>query len=182
MKRVALSPTKPSNQRGVVLVVALLFMLLIIIVGLAGSSQSNTQMHISSNSMSHQVAFQSADATLRSAFLSMRSGNFDSVDFSLNTAGYFTFDVTLAPVWLTNIDDNSYWQSASNAVQSYQGGSSQANSYVVEKMPAIATPGKTLGNANQFGKQDSGSNYRVTARGIGPQGSSPVVLQAIFAK
>lgn len=181
MKRHPLAHSQ-TRQHGFILVVALLFMLLIIIAGLVSSSMSNTQLHISANAQSRSVALQSADATLQDAFNDMMAGQFNNVDFAQNANGYYSFDVTQPPAWQTNLNTPSFWQATSTAVPSFQGGSLQTNSYVVEKMPAVATPGKTLGNVNNYGRLDSGETFRITARGQGPQGNSAVVLQAIIAK
>jgi len=163
-------------------VVALIFMLVIIILGLAGSMQARLRMHVSTNSLSSQIALQSAEATLKQSFASMLSGSFDTASYSANSAGFYTLSITSAPIWQQNSNTASFWTSASNAVQSFQGNSQYPAAYVVEKLPNTVVAGQSLGNVNSYGLVSNGEVFRVTARAVGPQGQSPVMLQAVFSK
>jgi len=174
--------TARSKQQGLVLIIAMIFMLIVIILGLAGSSQSRVQMHIGSNAFSYQTALQSAEGALKQALGSMLQGVFDTADFSQQANGYYSYSTTTTPAWQQNLTSSSFWQSSSNAISAFQGQSSTTSSYVVEKMPNIVQSGQSLGNAGNYGQITTGAVYRVTARAVGPQGGSPVVLQAIFAK
>ena len=162
--------------------VALIFMLVIIIVGLAGSMQARLRMHVTSNSLSSEIALQGAESALRQSFSAMLTGSFDTANYSANTNGFYALNAASAPVWQQNANSASFWTNTQNAVQSFQGNSQYPAAYVVEKLPNTITAGQSLGNTNSYGQASNGEVFRVTARAVGPQGQSPVILQAVFAK
>lgn len=169
-------------QSGAVLVVALIFMLVIMILGLAGSMQARLRMHIASNSLSSQIALQSAEATLKQSYIAMLNGNFDGASFSSNSNGYYQLSTSSAPIWQQNISTASFWTNTSKAIQGFQGSSQYPAAYVVEKLPNVIAPGQSAGNAGNYGQISNGATFRVTTWAVGPQGQSPVILQAVFAK
>ncbi|OWY38321.1 hypothetical protein CEK28_13730 [Xenophilus sp. AP218F] len=167
-----------ARERGAVLIVALLFMLVIMILGLAGSSQSLTQLHLAGNNASYMTDMQVAEGSLRQAYTAMLQGGFSSQTFTLSgNNGYYQFNASQTPLWQQNLGSSAFWSNTSKAVSGYQG-----SSYVVEKLPAVALPGVSSGNRQQYGQAAGGTTYRVTTRAVSGNGSNPVVLQAIFSQ
>ncbi|POZ61297.1 hypothetical protein C2I19_14590 [Chromobacterium alticapitis] len=167
-----------------VLIVALIFMLVIMILGLAGSTQSISQLHMVSNNTQYQSNLELAEGTLRQAYSSMLQGGFASQTFTVaGNNGYYQFNSSAAPAWQQNLSNAAFWSDATKAVPGYTGTPANpavASSYVVESMPASCRAGVSCGNRGIYGQMAGSNNYRVTARVATSGGASPVVLQAIF--
>ncbi|MFB9160033.1 pilus assembly PilX family protein [Chromobacterium violaceum] len=178
--------TIPRRQKGVVLIVALVFMLVIMILGLAGSSQSLGQLHMASNNIQYQNNLELAEGTLRQAYASMLQGGFASQNFTVSGSnGYYQFNASATPVWQQNLYSATFWSDATKTIAGYAGTpaiSGIVSSYVVESMPASCRAGTSCGNRGIYGQQAGGKNYRVTARVATSGGASPVVVQAIFTQ
>ncbi|OHX12376.1 hypothetical protein BI347_01855 [Chromobacterium sphagni] len=169
-----------------VLIVALIFMLVIMILGLAGSSQSLSQLHMASNNVQYQSNLELAEGTLRQAYSSMLQGVFASQTFTVaGSNGYYQFNASAVPAWQQNLNTSSFWTSTSTSIPGYTGTppiSGVTSSYVVESMPASCRAGTSCGNRGIYGQTAGGNNYRVTARVVTSSGASPVVVQAIFTQ
>ncbi|AXE35039.1 PilX N-terminal domain-containing pilus assembly protein [Chromobacterium phragmitis] len=175
-----------GDQAGVVLIVALIFMLVIMILGLAGSSQSLGQLHMASNNAQYQSNLELAEGTLRQAYASMLQGGFSSQTFTVSgNNGYYQFNASATPAWQQNLYNASFWSDSAKAIAGYAGTPPVAgivSSYVVESMPDACRAGTSCGNRGIYGQQAGGNNYRVTARVATSSGASPVVVQAIFTQ
>ena len=175
-----------AAQKGVVLIVALIFMLVIMILGLAGSSQSLGQLHMASNNVQYQNNLELAEGTLRQAYASMLQGNFASQSFTVaGSNGYYQFNASATPIWQQYLYIASFWSDNTKTITGYSGTpavSGIVSSYVVESMPASCRAGVSCGNRGVYGLQTGSNNYRVTARVATSSGASPVVVQAIFTQ
>jgi type IV pilus assembly protein PilX len=155
----------PSRQRGVTLIVSLIFLAILMLLGVTVAQTSSMQERMAGNTRDRDLALQAAEAALMSADLALRalpkdgSGNITTA-FDGSTTGYVAYDPAHG-------SDAAYWNGYdwANASQSAGTSLSQVASqprYVIEKLPDAATT----------------QRFRVTARGVGSSTNTVVILQA----
>ena len=156
----------PGKQQGATLIIALVFMVALTLLGATAAQNSGLEERMSSNTRNRDLAFQAAEAALKYVQLNLSSGdNLRSQNYSGSTAGYRTYNATLA-------DDATYWgttfvwsdATAKHPADTIAGVASQPY-YIVEKMPNVG--------AVEY--------YRVTARGVGGDANAVVILQAAYS-
>ena len=69
-----ISKSKPTSQRGATLIVALLFLILITILGISSVSSITLEEKMAGNSRDQQIAFQAAESALRDAEIDLETG------------------------------------------------------------------------------------------------------------
>jgi len=157
--------TPPSRQRGVTLIVALIFLAILMLLGVTVAQTTSMEERMAGNTRDRNLALQSAEAALKAADTALKAlpkdgaGNITTV-FNGSTAGYVTYNAA-------NASDAAYWNTYNWAGASHSAGTalSQVVSqplYVIEKLPDVATT----------------QRFRVTARGVGASTSTVVILQA----
>lgn len=94
----------PGNQRGAALLVTLVMVALVSMLALAVSDSTRVQQQLSANEAARQMAFQAAEAGLRSAEVAIEN----SGDLGLFcNAGGERYSITT----LDGLDDDTHWQS-----------------------------------------------------------------------
>lgn len=155
-----------KHQKGVVLAVSLLLLLVVTIVGLAAISGTTLQEKMSGNMYDREVAFQSAEASLRVAETQLGAGAATIYrDCSVVTCE------AVPPSGAT-------WQTVGTGAGGYNPGPLAAGQpqYIVEDMGDWIDYESSTGfgqsaNANQYGAQGVVSTvpfYRITARSHNP--------------
>ena len=137
-------------QRGMSLVMALVFLTILVLVGSSATLNTELQERMAGNTRNRDLAFQAAEAALRATESTL-----------CGSAGTLAYDAT-------HSNDATYWGSFDWVSNGTQGPAlnqvATAPRYVVEKMAPI-------GSTNYF---------RVTARGVGGDSNAVVVLQALY--
>lgn len=147
-----------SSQRGVTLIVALIFLAILMLLGVTVAQTTSMEERMAGNTRDRDLALQSAEAALEDAqtdLLGYLANPFDG-----STPGLMAFDSA-------NANDSAYW----NAYD-WAGASQEASvdldlvaeqpKYVIEKLPDVATT----------------KRFRITARGVGSSTNTVVILQA----
>lgn len=164
------SPFRPSRaQRGSVLLITVILLLLLTVLALGAVYLNTTQTRIATNSADAQIAFQTAEGALNQAQINILAGNYTASSFATNSNGLYTFDPTSPPKWTnwTSAD----WHNASLAIQStFHGNSSAVATYIIERLPSFIVAGQSM-NQNTLA-------LRVTVRAVGASGAVPVMLQS----
>lgn len=153
------------SQRGSVLIITLLLMLMLTVIAVTQISFNSTQTHIATNTADAQIAFQTAEGVLNEATNTLLAGNIALAGFMANTNGLYLHNPTNASLWST-VD----WTNANAVIRSYQGGSSAQGAYLIELLPSVVKAGQNASIPTQV--------YRITARAVGASGNSPVILQS----
>ena len=181
----------PGRQQGMALVIALIFLVVLTLLGATVASNNALQERMAGNTRNRDLAFQSAEHALKTANSDMVTAGTvmrSNVDNSIasgactaangflcsgenhdNTAYYWS-----KPGGCGGGDtDCFHWNVASNAVTA--GGmtaslTATSPQYVVEQMPS-ASSGSPPTTAYYF---------RVTARGVGKSPNSVVILQTMY--
>ncbi len=162
------SITPLSAQRGVTLIVSLIFLAILMLLGVTVAQTSSMQERMAGNTRDRDQALQMAEAALSAADVAMKAlpkdgaGNITTA-FDGSTTGYVTYNPA-------NASNAAYWNAYdwANASQSANITLDTATHiteqprYVIEKLPDSATT----------------QRFRVTARGVGASTGTVVILQA----
>ena len=166
-----------SGQRGVVMVVALILLLILSLLGVTAARMQTVEERMARNDDNRQLGQQAAEAALRSAETGILTGTI--VNFAANTNGLY------APLFangspLTGMD----WSVPANTFP-YGGpaltalpAASQSPKTVVETLPSVAVAGEDIRMSSLNGPTPV-AVYRVTAQGVGADGTSTSTLQTI---
>ena len=173
-----------SRQRGVVLVISLMMLLVLTLIGLAATRGTALEQRMTANQNDREVAFEAAEAALRYGEGTLSAPTTPS--YTANTAGaYYKSTMTTtganAQVWW----NPSFWSGAGN-MGTYGGGIqptpySAPQYYVVEYNAATAAQTQTTGQSLGQGAQDKFQTiFYIYARGVGVTGNTSVILQSVF--
>lgn len=168
-----------QRQGGVVLVVALIFLLLMTLIGVTAMQTTTLDERIANNARQRNLAFQAAEAGLRAGETVLRQPTLPTFG-STTTPGLLdrlSNPTTSATDWMTYAWDSGS-QSYSSTLDSAL--SSQPR-YVIELFKRTPGSGNSL-DATQPGAFESW--YRVTARGSGSGsvGDAVVLLQSVYRR
>jgi type IV pilus assembly protein PilX len=159
------------SQRGSILIITIMLLLMVTVLAVGAMSLNSSQTRMATNTADAQIAFQAAEGALNQVTANLlNNGSYASADYSLNAAGLYTFDPTIAPRW-TSLDFTS-----TAALQSFQGSSNTPASFIIEKFPL---PQFSKGNSFNDPSFSAFIEYRVTTRAVGPSGGSEVKLQGV---
>jgi len=174
----------PGRNRGAVLVVALILLLVLTLIGITAARLQTAQEGMARNDDNHQLALQSAEAALRDgqAIINLHGPG----DFLTDTGGLYNLSQELQNT-SSSIADTINWSSPGSASMQYSGASlsnappsPQPAQIVIESMPPVAVPGSPLNGAG-YGTNPQWQVYRVTAHAWGGDSSSNVTLQTIIS-
>jgi type IV pilus assembly protein PilX len=163
MKPIALNST--HKQRGVTLIVALIFLAILTMLGITVARTTSMEERMAGNTRDRDLAFQAAEAALQDAasdLPGLLANPFDGSTPGLENA-------TGAP----HANDQAYWngydwEGASQESSADPAGVASLPRYVIEKKPntgPVATPTQ---------------HFRITARGEGASTNTVVILQAEY--
>lgn len=178
------SPVMGNKQRGAVLVVGLLILLVLTIIGITGMTSTSMQERMSGNDRSRQIAFQSAEAALRSGEEFVRSSTYvvlDLADFVSGCANGLCARATgsTQDPWL----DSTVWSNATK-YRTYLGGYSETVSdpkFIIEHIFSEIPPAGGVASCSDI-DPDCFNYFRITALGTGSTDTSRVLVQSIFKK
>lgn len=160
-------------QRGVVLVISLLLLLVLTLIGVAATRSTTLEERMTANQRDQNVAFEAAEAALRdgeSVLQGATPGQFNNTNGMYNTAP----DYTLAATW-DPAQTNSVAYSGTNAAE----WNITPRYYIVETNQTAAATGQTLAaDAATTGA----TIYSVIARGVGLSGNSIVILESDYKR
>lgn len=172
-------------QKGITLFTALIFLIMLSLLGINAAQMSILEEHMSGNMRSHDLAFQAAEAALKHVERNLVAGEMirslipapaNTTSGTVAAAGLQAINVCLpnsADYWNGNgapdcngITRQYVWSNttARTPTHSLNQVASQPM-YVVERLPNNGTTEK----------------YRATARGIGGDSTTVVILQAMFS-
>jgi type IV pilus assembly protein PilX len=164
-----LSTVQPRHrQRGATLIIALIFLVILALLGTTVATTNTMQERMASNTRNRDIAFQAAEYVLREAESNLTTGlNLTALAFN-GSNGLFL--ESAMPSGAGHANDNAYWRgyawttgTNSRTPATNLAGVPAQPRYVVERLPTIV--GTTY--------------YRVTARGTG-YNNSVVILQAMY--
>ena len=148
------------SQRGITLLISLIFLMVLALLGIWAVSNNSMQERMAGNARNRDLALAAAEAALKhaeSTLTTWRAGPFDgSVSGLLPYASATANDLTY---WR----DISHWSSYRQVPTGTLNQIAEQPRYILQQMPGVG----------------SVEYYRVTARGVGGDATSVVVLQSI---
>ena len=167
------------RQRGAVLIVSLVFMLILTIIASASMQSSTLQERMIGNAKDTNLAFQAAEAGLREAEAVLSQINVGPFD---GTNGLYlqcadptnTATACVEPSWSN--DTSLGWQVMAADVIPY---SVKPPEYIIEELVSISSENAVLDADKPISPLIF---YRVTARGYGASNRSMVVLSTTFKR
>lgn len=178
---------RPSaSEAGAALFIALIMLLLITIIGLAVARTQTLEVRMAANTQNRNIAEQAAEAALRFAESGLASDHY--VDFTGDSTGLYTFNVsgTSPPAYLCV----STWANYAGATAcsgtaytpiTYTGATlpgALAPTFIIEALPPICLSGCATNFGNRA--EPLPAVFRITANGVGGDGTSSVRLQSIY--
>jgi len=163
-----------SPQRGAALIVALIFLIILTLLGTSGAVNNALEERMANNTRDRDLAFQAAEHALGAADVWIKN----QTKTALQTAATTTANDGVLNDGQNHANDAAYWletftwtgTNRQKPSDSLSGISSQPI-YVVERMPQATCPSGS-GNCDY---------YRITARGLGATSDAVVILQAMYA-
>jgi type IV pilus assembly protein PilX len=167
----------PSKQRGVVMFVALILLLILSLLGVTAARMQTVEERMARNNDNRQIGAQAAEAALRSAENGLLTGLYSN--FAGNTNGLY------APLLsngspLTGMD----WSVPANTLP-YAGPALSSlqtmaqPKIVIENLPPVAVAGDDISVTSLNPASPPVTVYRVTAQGVGADNTSTTTLQSI---
>src|SRR5690606_5854567 len=160
-----------NPEQGSALIVALVMLLLMTIIGLAGMQTTILQERMTANYHDRELAFQAAEAALREAenlLLKNAPASFP------NSNGLYEINHASRPDWPNNPTDTG------GGVLTFEGdiaGVSQSPTYFIEQIDSIVPAGTEL----EAGRPVPAVAYfRITALGYGGSPDTTVVLTSVY--
>jgi type IV pilus assembly protein PilX len=166
--------TQPRDaQRGVALVVALILLLLVTMIGLAGMRGTTLQERMTSNLYDRELAFQAAESALRAAETAIIADN-TAFQTNCSSTACTTTPATTGITWISPSLSLGDLAAAPRYHIQYLGEGSEDSSDV-----------DTCGGAAEYGTSGCTKTvaryYRITARSAGGDGRAAVWLQSIMS-
>lgn len=173
------------RQRGASLIVALLFLVVLTVLGLVAMRSSTLHERMAGNDRDRATAFEAAEAALRDAerdiLLNITSAN----AFGAGCAnGLCRPSTTVTPQWnaVTWTGATSRVYGVESGEGSYPAALSQPPRYIVELLPDLPSGTGNSMNASTRSSTTGGTAYRITARAWGRRPNTQVMLQSIYVK
>ena len=192
MNAQAFSLRSAARQRGAALLVALMFLIVLTLLGLAAMRTTTLEEKMAGGARDYNLALQAAEAALRDAEVDLRAGGIPSPGRSITIASFPPLGTDACGITGLCVVNNDYtqlysnttlvnWSGASTTVYgAYTGakpisGVSQAPRYLME-IVKFHDGGYTVSGLS------ANPSYfiRVTARGWGGSSQTVVTLQALY--
>jgi type IV pilus assembly protein PilX len=174
-------------QRGFVLIVAMILLLLLTILGLAAAQSTMLEERMAGNARNHQLAFQAAEAGLSAAYSGILQDLWSNTDFAGNANGlYLLSDCCGGAQWTSAWTLPNVWNTAipiSTPVPSLTvpGQINQQPVFIIEQLPPVAPPGTNLVQQNGSGTPPV-QPYRITVYARGGDQTTHVILQTVVTQ
>lgn len=170
-----------THQRGSVLIVSLMILLVLTLIGVTALGTSTLEEKMANNSQDQSLAFQAAEAALLEAQVTANTANLAVFN---NTGGFY--DLAGPPITAdNNISNPAIWTGTnSRTAAAIPGIASQAR-YILEiitKEPPAAGGVAAPGPYGSGAAPGPFANIRITVRATGGTDNAVVMLQGHFAR
>jgi type IV pilus assembly protein PilX len=180
--------TSPSQQRGVVLFVALILLLILSLLGVTAARMQTTEERMARNEENRQIGAEAAEAALRAAEGGLTSGVYTPSEFAGNANGFYELNPANGSVlqgppafnWSTPGAAITYPDPANPMPVLTLPTAAQSPKYIIESLPAVAMPGDSITQVQYAAPVSPVTVYRITANATGADASSTTILQSIF--
>ena len=182
---------KFKHQRGSILIVSLMILVVLTMIGVSSMSTSSLQERMAGNFRDRQIAFQAAEMTLAYAEEFARN-NINSASVFNDSNGYYsTYNGptnlnAFAPKWWTDAGGTNWWTNTdSQALPTTITQVRTQPRFVIEYRGDIGETEGTSINVGGYGVNAGGgliANFRVTVRATGLSDNTQIILQSNYGK
>ena len=162
------------RQDGMVLITGLIFMVVLTLIVVASMRTTLLEERMAGNARDTDLAFQAAEAALRAGEEVLNSASLE--EFTSTSPAYLSVDTRMDTYWRDTHD----WSADAEAVTGTITGVSAAPRFVIEELSAIAAAGNE--SLKGTAPLPDSSIFKVTARGVGGNPSTVVVLQSTYQR
>jgi type IV pilus assembly protein PilX len=185
----------PRKQRGAVLIISLVLLVVLTLLGLSAMQNTSLEEVMAGNLRSENVAFQAAEAGLRTGEVWLSGLTAKPVASSTGSGGVWLLDgpdpatTNNQPWWREPQRDAAWWASTATQMTddlAFAKGASPSTPQVLSVSPAyvVEERGLVRESLNVGQQQDFvGLDYfQVTARGVDESGRSEVLVRSTFSR
>ena len=172
-----------KSQSGAALVVSLLILLVMTVIGISSMQTTNLQEKMASNTREREQAFEAAESALRNAEAFLENNVAVTANFDTDGSDGL-YDDSVQELWKTlswTVGTDAREYSGYTSTYSY---GSQSPRYIIEHFGTADSTGDKY-NLGGYGTGAGGGDvemFRITVRGTGANGLSPVFLQSSYGK
>ena len=167
-------------QRGVVLFISLVLLLVLTIIGVSSVQTTSLEQRMARNSHDSVLAFQSAEVALRDAEKFLEAVVDPVLSFPAGGTGGYTQSApyTTTEHWTA---PGLWTGSASVVAPTPVAGVDEPPRYIIEWVATVATDNNPYLQSSSYSSAiDSVEIFRITARGVGGSTNARVILQSTF--
>ncbi|HSC67492.1 MAG TPA: PilX N-terminal domain-containing pilus assembly protein [Cellvibrio sp.] len=176
---------KIDAQRGAVLIVGLVMLLLLTIIGLASIRGSELQEQMAGNMRDHNQAFQASEAALRYGESYLNGASISQYSSTTKTGYFADLNKTGAPYPRPVVWTADQWKNTGTTLaQDTLSNLALQPAFAIEQVlvsPLASNQGGAV-DIESLDKMAELEYYRVTSRGVGGTVDSEVVLQSTFIR
>lgn len=175
------------NQKGVVLVIGMLILIVLTLIGLTGMRMTTFEEKMSGNLKDKHIAFEAAEAAMMAAENDIETNVISTGNFDADGSDGL-FDNTFVEIWKlvdwdqadSSNDNEPIIYSAFNNTYNVK----QPPRYIIEYYGTVIDDVDKLNLDNYGGNTGAGETelFRITARGTGVNNNSEVLLQSSYGK
>jgi type IV pilus assembly protein PilX len=172
--RIFLDGNFSENEQGSALVIALVMLVVLTMMAIAGMQTTSIQERMAGNLRDKNLAFQSAEAALREAEMFLQAAVLPSFNGTAGLYSSTSFD-------RSNWTDPDFWSSSENYYE-YEVGIEEVTAlpqYIIEELPVATDEVPSLAADEPI--PDS-AIYRITAKGFGGTKGTEVILQTMYKR
>ena len=176
---ILMSNVNANKQKGVVLIVTLVIVMIVTLLGLSSVKTTNAQLRMSRNVRDGRVAFQAAESGLKAAEAVLAIED-SLATYQANTDGsYVEGAVGVASRW----EADATWQGVNSVVVDYDD-SAEPPRYIIEFVKTVVAEEDRLNLDNVGGETGSGRTqmFRITALGTGKTASAKTMIQSTYGR
>lgn len=160
--------SKSTRQSGVVLIVSLIMLLLLTLIGLSGIQTTMLEEKMASNALDRNIAFQAAESTLAKAEKFILD---NAVTATVYTGSNGLLDLTDNEP--TDYFASTEWTAAKSISAENNFGIAANPRYIIKKIASLPGGGGAGGTKTMF---------RITARAVGKNPGTQVIVQEVYQK
>lgn len=168
----------PHRQQGVALIMALVFLVILTIMGLAAMGTTSLEEKMAGNAKDRNLAFQAAETGLL-AGENWINAQINKPTFPAVSAGLYLPSATATPWW-----DSLNWSGTSNLVVYSGGGLTKVNTqpkYIIEDLGEVPEKGGSKVLPTNY-KGKGNTIVRTTARGTGGTDAAQAMVQSTYSR
>jgi type IV pilus assembly protein PilX len=160
-----------GNERGAALIVALIFLVVLTLLGVGAMRTTNLQERMAGSLRDSNLAFQAAESALREGEQMLQQA---ALPVFAGTGGLLQMqpDAGQPSFW------NTYAWAGNSMAAAAVAGTAAAPQYVIEELPPVPLQGGSL----RFGALPEVGFYRVTARAVGGTTDAVSLLQIAYRR